>query len=208
MMFTGIVQHVGRVVSLLPTPSGKRLVIDPEGWMHEPAAGDSISISGCCLTVVDSGIGGWAFDVVPETLAKTTLGTALPGSKVNLEHAATPTTLLGGHLVQGHIDAVGRVTRVKSGADWRLELSLPRDLMPYMIPKGSICVDGVSLTIADIDPAENTLQIALIPTTLARTTLGGLSPGDTVNIETDSMVRAVVHILRHYAPTLRSSDPS
>lgn len=201
-MFTGLVQHVGRVLAVEPTPAGKRLTIDPAGWDHRPSPGDSICIAGCCLTVVATGVGahgaGWAFDAVPETLSKTTLGGLSPDSGVNLEHAATPTTLLGGHVVQGHVDGTGVVSRVQDGADWRVEVRVPADLMPFMIPKGSVCLEGVSLTLANVDPAASTIEVALIPVTLARTTLGTLMPGDRVNIEADAMVKAVVHVLRHF----------
>ena len=198
-MFTGLVQHVGRLAATHPSPAGRRLVIDPCGWGHTPSPGDSICVSGVCLTVVAATPGGLTFDAVPETLAKTTLGALSAGNPVNLEHAATPTTLLGGHIVQGHVDGVATVTRLQTGVGWRVELRPPPELMPCLIPKGSVCLDGVSLTLARVDPVAATFEVALIPTTLERTTLATLKPGDRANIEADAMVKAIVHVLRHHA---------
>lgn len=217
-MFTGIVEHMGRVAEVRSTPSGKRLVVDSCAWAHQPRAGDSIGVNGCCLTVVgELGAGSHAsgvlaFDVVPETLAKTTLGSWRVGEGVNLEHAATASTLLGGHVVQGHVDGVGRVeengqianSQMANGekekeGEWRLRVALPRELMEYMVPKGSVSIDGVSLTLAAVDVARDAIEIALIPTTLEKTTLGGRKAGDGVNVEADVMAKTVVHYLRHFA---------
>jgi len=146
--------------------------------------------------------GTLAFDVVPETLAVTTLAGWQAGRRVNLEHAATPTTLLGGHLVQGHIDGVGRVvSNADAGQGWRLAIELPASISPYMAPKGSVCVDGVSLTIAAFDPATARLEVALIPTTLERTTLAALAPGDGVNLEADALAKMVVQYLGVFGRT-------
>lgn len=198
-MFTGLIQAVGRVSSAADSAAGLRLAIRPEGWSHRPSRGDSIAVSGVCLTLVDvSADGDWAFDVVPETLDKTTLGALRPGSRINLEHAVTASTLMGGHFVQGHVDGVGSVTRIDRTDGWRLTITPPTELMPFMAPKGSITVDGVSLTIAELSPS--TVTIALIPTTLALTTLGELHPGDRVNLEADMLAKTVVNYLRHFAP--------
>ena len=197
-VFTGLVQAVGRVAAIEPRATGARLLIDPAGWGHRPAPGDSISVSGACLTVAEGSTpSAWAFDVVHETLAKTALGRLTPGGRVNLEHAVTAATLMGGHFVQGHVDGVGTVERVQATADWRLTIRPPADLMPFMAPKGSVCLDGVSLTIADLSP--EAITIALIPTTLERTTLRDLKPGDGVNIEADILAKTVVHYLRNFA---------
>jgi len=203
-MFTGLVQHLGRVQAATSSGTSLRLIIDPQDWPHRPAPGDSIAVNGCCLTLAGSPLHGrLTFDAVPETLAKTTLGSWSAGRPVNLEHAATPTTLLGGHMVQGHIDGVGRVvSNGESSLGWRLKVDVPPDLMPCMPPKGSVCVDGVSLTIADADASAHHIEIALIPTTLKLTTLGSLRPGDSVNIEADVVAKTVVNVLRHY-PHLR-----
>lgn len=197
-VFTGLVQAVGRVAAIEPRASGVRLVIDPAGWDHRPAAGDSISVSGVCLTVAESpeGAGAWAFDVVPETLARSTLGRLKEGGRVNLEHAVTASTLMGGHFVQGHVDGVGTVDAVQATADWRLTIRPPAELMAFMAPKGSVCIDGVSLTIAAL--TRETITIALIPTTLERTTLAGLRAGAGVNVEADVLAKTIVHYLRNF----------
>lgn len=196
-MFTGLVQAVGTVASVERRGVGVRLGIDPGAWEYRPALGDSISISGCCLTVAGLEGAVWAFDVVPETLAKTTLGELAPGSRVNLEHAATPTTLLGGHVVQGHVDGVGVVESVTTESEWRVRVRPPAGLMEYMTPKGSVCVEGVSLTLARVEPRE-WFEVALIPTTLEKTTLGNLRTGSRVNLEADVFAKTVVNWLHHY----------
>lgn len=204
-MFTGIVQSIGRVAATEPTAAGRRVVIDPLGWTYAPAPGDSISVDGCCLTVVTRPASGgkagaqWMFDTVPETLAKTTLGDRRVGDLVNLEHAATATTLLGGHVVQGHVDGVAVVESVVNTSDWRVRFRPPAELMQYMTPKGSVCVSGVSLTLAAVDPAAGWFEVALIPTTLEKTTLKSLVQGSRVNIEADTLVKTMVHWMRHYA---------
>lgn len=198
-MFTGLVQAVGRVASTDAGPRGVRLVIDPQGWDHRPAPGDSLAVSGVCLTLAEavSADGHWCFDVIPETLAKTTLGALPPGDAVNLEHAATPMTLLGGHVVQGHVDGVGKVESVVTQGEWRVRIRPPTDLLPYLVPKGSICMDGVSLTIAALEP-HAWFEVALIPVTLAKTTLGSLGAEARVNLEADAMAKTIVHYLKHF----------
>lgn len=199
-MFTGLVQAVGRVARREPTPRGLRLVIDPGGWSHRPEVGDSISVSGCCLTLAEplDGSGRMVFHAVPETLEKTTLGSLREGEGVNLEHSCRADTLMGGHIVQGHVDAVGRVVGLQADpSDWRVQVEPPAELMPYIVPKGSITVEGVSLTIARVDAAS--FGVALIPTTLEKTTLAGLRLGSPVNLEADTIAKTVVHYLRHYA---------
>jgi riboflavin synthase len=209
-MFTGLIEHTGTVERTTPTPSGVRLEIDPRSWTARPAPGDSVAVSGCCLTIADeraqSG-GCLAFDLVPETLARTTLGNLRPGSPVNLERSATPATLLGGHIVQGHVDGIARVASIDAAAQWRIRFAVDRDLIEYITPKGSICVEGVSLTVADVHilpPAQSTpasagwFEVALIPTTLAKTTLGNLQVGHTANIESDVVGRTIIHWIRHF----------
>jgi riboflavin synthase len=212
-MFTGIVQTQGSIAATTPTDAGIRLSIDTRGWVpdrgYRPALGDSIAVSGVCLTLAGidppadagqaRGQGGDAagtlhFDVITETLGKTTLGRLTPGDPVNLEPAVLPTQPMGGHVVQGHVDGVGVVTAIKDDpADWRLTLRPPADLMRWMIPKGSVCIDGVSLTLAEV--ADDTITIALIPTTLELTTLGQASVGDEVNLEADALVKTIIHTL-------------
>jgi riboflavin synthase len=191
-MFTGIIEHQGRVVSLRPQAWGARLEIDACGWAHVPAGGDSIAINGCCLTVVAApGAGGvLAFDVIPQTLSLTTIGALAVGEEVNLEHAATAATLLGGHIVQGHVDAVGEVLAVSTaGGEWRTRIAAPVDVMDLAVDRGSIAVDGVSLTIAAT--GSGWFEIALIPTTLAKTALRDRQAGSRVNLESDPMAKMI-----------------
>ncbi len=211
-MFTGIIDHFGRVLSAEASPAGRRLVITPaEGFCGGTglAQGESIAVNGCCLTAVADARPGdpVAFDVIPETLAKTTVGRLQPDHRVHLERSATAATLLGGHVVQGHVEAVGEVLKILrpddpgSAGEWRLRVALPADLMPCVVPKGSVAIEGVSLTVAAVDPGNDAagwFEVALIPTTLAKTVLGELAPGDGVNIETDVLARTVVNALRHY----------
>ena len=196
-MFTGLVQAQGALADSTPTDAGRRLVIDTGDWGYRPDPGDSVAVSGCCLTVVVADGPRLSFDAIPETLAKTTLGGLAPGDRVNLEHAVTASTLMGGHFVQGHVDGVGEVTKIVTEGEWRVRVQPPADLMRFMIPKGSVTIAGVSLTIADLDHAEGWIEVALIPETLERTTLGGLAVGDGVNLEADMLVKTVVHTAEH-----------
>jgi riboflavin synthase alpha subunit len=204
-MFSGIVQMTGRVASIEPTPAGRRLQIDPRGWEHRPGPGDSVCVAGCCLTLAGAAgpEGRLVFDVVPETLAKTTLGGFEVGGRVNLESSVTAATAMDGHVVQGHVEGVGEVTGLVTAGEWRVRISPPAALMPCIVPKGSVAVDGVSLTVAAVDPGAGWFEVALIPTTLDRTTLGSLAVGSRVNIETDILARTVVHVMRHYAGLLK-----
>ncbi|MEC9373176.1 MAG: riboflavin synthase, partial [Planctomycetota bacterium] len=182
-MFTGLIQAVGRIERIEPSAAGVRLSVDPGGWTHRPAPGDSIAVNGVCLTVATEGA-SIGFDVITETLRRSTLGGLEAGSRVNLEHAARADTLLGGHIVQGHVDGVGEVTRSGGGAeDWRLAVRVGEELMDYIAEKGSVAIVGVSLTVAGA--GRDGFEVALIPVTLERTTLGSLRAGDRVNIETD-----------------------
>lgn len=199
-MFTGIVRAIGTVISAEPTPAGRRIVIDPGGWDLRPAPGDSIACSGCCLTLVgrpEQFGGRYTFDAIPETLSKTTLGAWTPGHRVNLEAAARVGDRLDGHIVQGHVDTVGRVERVDTADGWRLCVGVAGEFGRYLVPKGSITVDGVSLTLAAVGGVgggeEPWFEVALIPETLERTTLRGLRSGDGVNIECDATVKTIVH---------------
>lgn len=204
-MFSGIVQTVGKVVSIEPTPAGKRLRIDPQGWAHRPEPGDSVCVSGCCLTLAApvGRDGLFAFDAIPETLAKTTLGALQPGGGVNLEPSLTASSPMDGHTVQGHIEGVGKVTALTTEGEWRVRIEPPRGLMPCIVPKGSVAVDGVSLTVAAVDPAAGWFEVALIPTTLERTIMRDYVVGSRVNLETDILARTVLHVMQHYASLLR-----
>lgn len=202
-MFTGLIEHLGRVASVRPVDGGMALEVDPGDWPHTPRVGESIAVDGCCLTVAaDPNRGGGrrlVFDVIHQTLGATTLGEFREGRRVNLEASATPTTFLGGHIVQGHVDGVGRVLGVlRDPRQWRLRISTPEALGPLVVDRGSISVDGVSLTVAAIEPdARPTwFEVALIPTTLERTTLGERREGDRVNLESDVLMRGVLHAMR------------
>ena len=194
-MFTGLVQHMGRLLKRQDQPEGARLVVDTGDWDHHPQTGDSIAINGCCLTVVEHERTTLCFDVVQTKLALTTLGGLPLNTRVNLEHAATPSTLLGGHIVQGHIEATGQVVSNQAHPDrgWLLVLEAPDVVAGHLIEKGSISIDGVSLTIAGLK--SNQVEIALIPETLKRTTLEALQAGDLVNLEGDCLAKMVAHLL-------------
>ncbi len=202
-MFTGLVQAVGRVAAIEPNARGVRLTVDLGAWGHRPGLGDSISVSGCCLTVAAAGGASVSFDLVPETLSKTTLGGLRPGSRVNLEHACRADALMGGHIVQGHVDGVGEVVRVQDNPeDWRVVVRPPggpRGFMEWVSPKGSVTIEGVSLTVAELDVERGEFGVALIPVTLEATTLRDLRAGSAVNLEGDVIAKTVVHWMRHYA---------
>jgi len=199
-MFTGLVQAVGRVSGVRPSSGSLRLEIDPGEWRPRFEAGESICVSGCCLTLIEvpGGDAPLQFDAISETLEKTTLGGFTPGSSVNLERSATAQTLLGGHIVQGHVDGVGRVVSVERGEEHRIRVLPPGDLMAFVTPKGSVCVDGVSLTVAALSVGEGWFEVALIPTTLELTTLGERDAGDSVNLECDVIAKTIIHHARHY----------
>ena len=197
-MFTGLVQHLGRVESRTSSDAGASLWVSLEGWDHRPDPGASIAVAGCCLTVADrrpdaARVEAVRFDVVPQTLRSTTIGSLGEGDRVNLESSATPTTLLGGHLVQGHVDEVGTVLSIVTEGEWRVRIGMGASLAPLLVPRGSIAVEGVSLTVAALD--REWFEVALIPETLQRTTLGGLAVGDGVNLEGDCIAKMVVRVL-------------
>jgi riboflavin synthase len=187
-VFTGLVREVGRVVSLdVASDDTVRLRIESS---LTAAIGDSVSINGCCLTVVDGDRRTLAFDAVPETVARSTLGRLEAGAGVNHEPALRAGEALGGPYVQGHVDGVGNVRSVEPEGDGRrVWIDPPAEVLRYCVEKGSIAVDGVSLTIADLD--DEGFAVALIPHTLAATTLGALQPGDEVNLEADVLAKYV-----------------
>jgi riboflavin synthase len=174
-----------------------RLVVEAPEWDYRPALGESIAVSGCCLTLAKEFDGTMRFDVVRETLTRTMLGGLGEGAAVNVERSLAVGDPLGGHMVQGHVDGVGAVERVQQGGDWRVWLRPPVELMRYMAPKGSVCLDGVSLTLAGV--GAGSIEVALIPTTLEKTTLRQWKAGDRVNIEADVLAKTVVHYLEHFA---------
>ncbi len=194
-MFTGLIETVGRVVSAERTAAGLRLRVDLGPAAEGVRPGDSINLSGACQTVADLAGTLAVFDAVPETLRRTTLATWGPGTPVNVERSLRPGDRLGGHFVAGHVDGTGRVVEAGPGpgGEWTLRVEPPADLFPEIAPKGSIAIDGVSLTVVEAGPP--TFTVALIPTTLRETTLGRLRPGDRVNIETDLLAKYVRRIL-------------
>jgi riboflavin synthase len=194
-MFTGIVREIGTVAAF----EDSRLVLAAPETAAGVAVGDSVSIAGVCLTVVEAGEGRIAFDVVPETLSRTALGELEPGAAVNLEPALRMGEPLGGHVVQGHVDAVGTVRSVTpEGESRRVWFDAPDEIVRYCLEKGSIAVDGVSLTVAALD--DDGFEVALIPHTLAATTLGALEPGDEVNLETDVLAKVVERLVAARLP--------
>jgi riboflavin synthase len=189
-MFSGIVEALGTVVELRPEPPGCRLVVEEAKIAAETRVADSISVNGCCLTVIAREGDTFAFEAGPETLARTNLGELKPGSRVNLERALAVGQRLGGHFVSGHIDGVGELLSRDDCGQWStFWVSVPRQLAVQMASKGSIAVDGVSLTIVASEP--DRFSIALIPFTLSVTTLGLLQPGGKVNLETDLLAKYV-----------------
>jgi riboflavin synthase len=199
-MFTGIVQATGMVRSLQPTGNGARLLVDAPDLPRPIADGASICVSGVCLTVIRSDAGSIEFDVVGESLSRSTLGSLAPGSRVNLERSLRAGDGLDGHMVQGHVDGTARIRHIDRSH--MVRFAADDSLMPYIIPKGSIAIEGVSLTIADV--ADGSFRVALIPTTLAATTLGSLRVGDRVNIETDILARTIVSTLERWRAASQS----
>jgi len=199
-MFTGLVSDMGAVERLVPRQGGARLTLRPRAMDTSALVlGESVACSGVCLTVVERGGGLVSFDAVPETLSRTTIGGWRSGTLVNLERAMAVGERLGGHIVQGHVDAVGEVlARVGEGQGARLTVSLPAPIAPLVAEKGSIAVDGVSLTVAAA--GRDRFEIALIPETLARTTLGDARPGTKVNLEADVVARHVARLREFSGP--------
>lgn len=194
-MFTGIVRELGTVAAF----DGSRLVVAAAETASSAAVGDSVAVAGVCLTVVEAAEGRLAFDVVPETLSRTALGRLRPGIALNLEPSLRVGDQLGGHVVQGHVDAVGRVRSVTPEGDGRrLWIDAPENVLAYCIEKGSIAVEGVSLTIAAFD--DEGFEVALIPHTLAVTTLGSLEPDAEVNLEADVLGKVVERLVAARLP--------
>jgi riboflavin synthase len=194
-LFTGLVEALGRVENVIDENSGRRFRLSWPGLAEPPTLGESIAVNGCCLTVV--GFEGESFEVQagPETLIRTNLGTKAVGDPVNLERSLRVGDRLGGHFVQGHVDTTARLVERRPDGDWEfLAFALDPAWTPLMVPKGSIAVDGVSLTLVDVEADQ--FSIMLIPHTLAVTTLGTLRPGDLVNIETDMLARHVRKLLQ------------
>ena len=198
-MFTGIIEEIGAVTAVAPSGDGVRLTVRAPKAVSDAAHGDSIAVSGVCLTVVDRGEDWFTADVMKQTLDMSTLESVADGRVVNLERATAAHGRLGGHIVQGHIDGTGELLEVRPGEQWRvLRVALPSPLAPLVVDKGSIAVDGVSLTVSAVsaaDAAEQWFEVSLIPETLEATTLGARVAGDRVNLETDILARHVQRLL-------------
>ncbi len=194
-MFTGIVEELGRVRAVTPNADGARLEIAAHIVLGDSAIGSSIAVNGVCLTVVELGDDAWAADAVVETLERSNLGTLKPGDPVNLERPVRLEDRLHGHLVQGHVDGIGTVVARDPQTDGStfITFAAPREVLRYVVHKGSIAVDGISLTVAGLD--EDAFRIAVIPHTLSVTTLGTRAVGDTVNLETDVVAKYVERLL-------------
>jgi len=200
-MFTGIVQALGIVLVTADTEAGKRMTVSLAELADAPiCSGDSICVSGVCLTAVKKVNGNVHFDVVNETLKRSTLGVTKVQDRVNLELSLRGDSFVGGHFVQGHVDAVATVVAVKQDpGDWRITLQAPAGFGAYIVPKGAVTLDGVSMTVAETECAAGNAErfsVAVIPTTLENTTLSSLQKGDKVNVETDIISRTVVHYLQ------------
>ena len=212
-MFTGIVEELGRIVRLETVENCARLTIEAPTVTQDASLGDSISVNGCCLTVAAMHGSAFTADLMAETLTRTTLGSQAPGDPVNLERALRATDRLGGHIVQGHVDATAEVLGRHHGEHWDLlRVGLPREIARYVAVKGSVALDGVSLTVVDVDDVNEarhdaapdvsptpgagaSLSVGLIPETLRRTTLGTRRPGERVNLEVDVMAKYAERLL-------------
>jgi riboflavin synthase len=203
-MFTGIVEELGTVAAVEDQGDAIRLSIRATTVLEDVGLGDSIAVNGCCLTVTTVDGDTWTADVMQETLDKTSLYGVRPGDPVNLERAVTADKRLGGHIVQGHVDGVGTVVARTPSEHWEVvEIAMPPDLARYLVDKGSITVDGVSLTV--VEAGDDRFTVSLIPETLARTTLGTRRPGDRVNLEVDVIAKYVERLLPF---TTTTKDPA
>ena len=196
-MFTGIIEELGAIVEFSRTGDAARLTVRAPLGVSDARHGDSISVAGVCLTVVDQGPDWFTSDLMYLTLDMSTLASVTPGQRVNIERAARVDSRLGGHVVQGHVDGTSEVLSVTEGSAWRvIRFSIANDLASLVVRKGSIAVDGVSLTVSAVGPAtEDWFEVSLIPETLTATTLGTLAVGDRVNIETDILARHVARLI-------------
>lgn len=204
-MFTGIVELTGRIVAIAHGPSDARLTIAPTSTLSDTSPGQSIAVSGVCLTVTDCSDSQFTADVMGETLARTTLGERQVGDLVNLERALQLSDRLGGHIVTGHVDAVAKVISHVAEPAWHtMNFSVPDHLAKFIAAQGSVAIDGVSLTVARVDKSE--FAVGLIPATLALTTLGGLQAGDHVNIETDMLAKYLQRLRVYDQPNLPTGE--
>jgi riboflavin synthase len=193
-MFTGIIEELGRVVAIEEQPDAKRITISGPLVTSDVHRGDSISVSGACLTAVELGSGTFTADVMHETLRLTSLGALSVGSPVNLERAMNAATRFGGHMVLGHVDGLGTIVSREPSDNWEwVTIRIPAELMKYVVLKGSITIDGISLTVNDV--TSDTVSFSLIPETLRVTTLGQKQAGDPVNVEVDIMAKHIEKLI-------------
>ena len=193
-MFTGIIEELGKIAAVENLLAGSRITIAAKLVTSDIAGGDSIAVNGVCLTAVDVSSASFSADVSPETLNRTTLSRLKPGAPVNLERAVTPATRLGGHVVQGHVDDRGTfIQAVQEGEFWTVRIGFPAELGRYFVHKGSVAVEGISLTIAAL--ADGHFDIAVIPKTWETTNLSTLNPGDAVNLEADIIAKYVERMM-------------
>jgi riboflavin synthase len=196
-MFTGLVQAVGTVGAIDRGTDSAVFRFDAKDFLIEVRIGDSIAVNGVCLTAIELGTDFFTADVMVQTLKLSSLGSLEVGSPVNLELAARVSDRLGGHIVQGHVDGVGTVKAIEPGEKWqRVDVSIPGHLMKYLQPQGSICIDGVSLTVGELSDAANQVSVWLIPETLQKTNLSTRAVGDSVNIEVDVLAKYVERLLK------------
>ena len=207
-MFTGLIEEVGEIIAVTSTDNAVRITVKGPKVVADAGHGDSICVSGVCLTVVEKTDDSFTADVMGQTLAMSTLDAATEGTKVNLERAAELGSRLGGHIVQGHVDGTAEVLEVRPSGDWTvIRFGITRELAPLLVNKGSITVDGTSLTVSDISPVGETQQwfeASLIPETLVATTLGQRAIGELVNVETDIVARHVERMLAFHTEGGRS----
>lgn len=195
-MFTGIIEELGEIASVSATTDSARLTIRGRAVLADAKGGDSISVSGVCLTVVEFTGETFTVDVMRESLDRSALSDASVGTIVNLERAMAANGRFGGHIVQGHVDGTGQIVAREPGERWEVvTIALPRSLERYVVAQGSITVDGTSLTVSSLDPASGSFQVSLIPTTLAETTLGRKAVGERVNLEVDVLAKYVERLL-------------
>ena len=194
-MFTGIIEELGRVQNIEQCGEGARITIEAHTVMEDVREGDSLAVNGVCLTAVDVRAESFAADCSGETLRRSTLGHLRPGSPVNLERAVTPATRLGGHIVQGHTDARGTfISAIDHGGSWTVRIAYPPEIRQYLVFKGSVAVEGISLTVAGL--TDDYFEVAIIPKTWQVTNLSALRAGDPVNLEADIIAKYVERIMK------------